>query len=117
MLFNAVNGNGPRGSQFCAVQGLAWTESTGLRALLPIEPYLPVMAYRRNATSADLSVFLREQVGAVAVLRIRAAPYAIRHIIDLGDTGPWHVPGHQVAELNKHLKGAIMVVAPCGQST
>ena len=26
MLFNAVNGNGPRRSQFCALQG--WNEST-----------------------------------------------------------------------------------------
>src|SRR5262249_23897711 len=52
-----------RGSAFggatycCAVTaaGLAWTESTGLRALPPIETYLPVMAHRRNASSADLS--------------------------------------------------------------
>jgi len=94
-----------RGSAFggatycCAVTaaGLAWTESTGLRALPPIETYLPVMAHRRNASSADLSGFLREQPGAVAILRFTAAPYAIRHIIDLGDSGPWQVPGHQVA--------------------
>jgi hypothetical protein len=100
----------------CAVTaaGLAWAESSGLRALPPIEPYLPVMVYPRNASSADLAAFLREQPGAVAVLRFTAAPYAIRHIIEMGDRGPWKLPGHQVAELNKHLKGAIVVIAPCG---
>jgi hypothetical protein len=103
----------------CAVTaaGLAWAESSGLRALPPIEPYLPVMHYRHNASSADLAVFLREQPGAVAVLRFTAAPYAIRHIIEMGDSGPWKLPRHQVAELNKHLKGAIVVIAPCGQAT
>ena len=63
------------------------------------------------------SGFLREQPGAVAVLRFTAAHYAIRNIIDPRRGGPWKVPGHLIPELNKHLKGAIVVIAPCGQAT
>jgi hypothetical protein len=32
MLFNAVNGNGPRGSQFCALQG-RWRAGTLMERL------------------------------------------------------------------------------------
>jgi hypothetical protein len=32
-------------------------------------------------------------------------------IIDSRHGGIWKVPGHQIPELNKHLKGAIVVVA------
>jgi hypothetical protein len=99
----------------CAVSsaGLAWAESAGFRALPPIEVVLPVRAYWK----ADAQEFLRETPDAVAVLRFTAGGYDVRHIIDHSHGGPWEVPGHQIPELNKHLTGAVVVVARCGQST
>jgi hypothetical protein len=101
------------GATYCCAAtaaGLAWAESTGLRTLPPIEPYLPVM---HNASSADLAVFLREQPGAVAVLRFTAAPYASRHIIENGRPRPLEAAGTPGCV----LKGAIVVVGRCGHST
>ena len=101
----------------CAVSsaGLAWAESAGFRALPPVEAFLPVRAYWKTS-DADRQEFLQQWLGSVAVLRFTAAARAIANIIDpRGDA--WEVPGHQISELNKHLKGAIMIVARCEQST
>jgi hypothetical protein len=105
------------GATFCCAvtaAGLAWAESAGLRALPPIEP-LPVIAYWRETADADLQQFLEAQPGDVAVLRFTIGGlYRLQHIIDSRQGGPWHVPGHQIPELNKHLTGAVVVVARRG---
>jgi hypothetical protein len=99
----------------CAISsaGLAWAESAGFRALPPIEVILPVRTYWK----ADPQEFLRETPNAEAVLRFTAGGYDTRHIIDHSHGGPWEVPGHQIPELNKHLTGAVVVLARCDQST
>jgi hypothetical protein len=96
----------------CAVTaaGLAWAESSGLRALPPIEAVLPVRAYWMTS-DADLQEFLPQWPDSVAVLRFTVGGHAVAHIIDHSHGGPWKVPGHQIPELNKHMTGAIVVVA------
>jgi len=102
------------GTYCCAVTaaGLAWTESSGLRALPSIEAFLPVRTYWKTS-DADLQEFLQQWPDRAAVLRFTAGGYATQHIIDSRRGGPWKVPGHQIPELNKHLNGAIVVVARC----
>ena len=91
--------------------------AAGLRALPPIEP-LSLMGYSRKTADADLKQSLEAQPGIVAVLRFTVSGlYRLQHIIDSREDGPWKVPGHQIPELNKHLKGAVVVAARCDQST
>src|SRR5262245_33029977 len=108
------------GATFCCAvtaAGLAWAESAGLRALPPIEP-LRIIAYGQKTEDADLEQLLGAQPGCVAVLRFTVGgPYRLQHIIDSRQSDPRKVPGHQMPELNKHLTGAVVVVARCGQST
>jgi hypothetical protein len=105
------------GATFCCAvtaAGLAWAESAGLRALPPIEP-LPVIAYWRETADADLKQLLEAQPGGVAGLRFTVAGlYAIPHIIDPRQGGPWKVQEDQIPELNMYLKGPLD--ARCGQS-
>jgi hypothetical protein len=102
---------------YCCVvtsAGLAWTESSGLRALPPIETSLPVRTYP-GSSEADLQEFMREHPDGVAVLRFSVDHHAVQHIIDHW-YGAWQVPGQQIPELNKNLKGGMAVVARRGQS-
>jgi hypothetical protein len=103
----------------CAVTaaGLAWAESAGLRALPPTEP-LSVITYWRKTADADLKQLLETQPGGVAVLRFTVAGlYAIPHIIDSRQGGRCKVQEDQIPERNTYLKGPLVVVARCGQST
>jgi hypothetical protein len=108
------------GATFCCgvtATGLAWAESAGLSALPPIEPLL-VMGYSRKTAEADLKQYLEAQSGNAAVLRFTVGGlYRLQHMIDSRQGEPWKVPGHQIPELNKHLKGAVVVAARCDQST
>ena len=110
------------GATFCCavtVAGLAWAESAGLRALPPTEP-LSIITYwyEGKIADADLKQLLEARPGSVAVLRFTVARlYAIPHIIDSRQDGPWKVQKDQIPELNTYLKGPLVVVARCGQST
>jgi hypothetical protein len=103
------------GATFCCAvtaAGLAWAESAGLRALPPIEPSLRVIAFRRESSDVDLKELLLNQPDSAVVLRFTVAQlYLLQHIVDSRQGGPWTVPGHQIPELNKHLKGAVVIVA------
>lgn len=99
------------GATYCCVvtaAGLAWSESSGLRALPPIETSLPVRTYP-GPSDADLQEFMRGSPDGVAVLRFSVDRHAVQHIIDRYDA--CQVPGHRIPELNKNLKGAVVVVA------
>jgi hypothetical protein len=102
---------------YCAVTsaGLAWTESSGFRALPPIETSLLLRSWRATS-DADLAELLQEPE-SVAVLRFTVAAHSIAHIIDHQHGGPWTVRGHQIPELNKHIKGAVVIVARARRST
>jgi hypothetical protein len=55
---------------------------------------------------------MRTLPDSTAVLRFAVSGvYLIPHIIDSRRGGPWQVLGHQIPELNKHLGGAVVVVA------
>jgi len=110
------------GATFCCAvtaAGLAWAESAGLRALPPTEPLSIVTYwYERKTADADLKQLLEAKPGSVAVLRFTVSRlYAIPHIIDSRQDGPWKVQKDQIPELNTYLKGPFVVVARCGQST
>jgi hypothetical protein len=62
-------------------------------------------------SDADLQEFIAERPEAVAVPRVTVARQATADIIDHRRGGPWNVPGHPIPELNKKLKGAVVVVA------
>jgi hypothetical protein len=102
------------GATFCCAvtaAGLAWAESAGLRALPPVDPTLPVIGYRRETSAADLEELLQTHPDRAAVLRFTVGGfYRLQHIIDSRQSGLRQVPGQQVAELNKHLVGAVVVI-------
>src|SRR5262249_3079971 len=110
------------GATFCCAvtaAGLAWAESAGLRALPPTEP-LSIITYwyGRKIADADLKQLLEARPGSVAVLSFTVyGLYAMQHIIDSRQGGPWKVQEDQIPELNTYLKGPLLVVARCGQST
>ena len=70
----------------------------------------------RATSDADLAELLQEPE-SVAVLRFTVAAHSIAHIIDHQHGGPWTVRGHQIPELNKHIKGAVVIVARARRST
>jgi hypothetical protein len=98
---------------YCAVTraGLAWIEAAGFRALPPIEgPALVTNSYRRPC-EADLAASMLENPDHVAVIRFNVMGRHLFDFIDLPSGGPWHIPAEQIAELNRHLRGDIEIVA------
>jgi hypothetical protein len=47
----------------------------------------------------------------VAVLRFNVMGRYLLDFIDHPSGGPWHIPAERIAELNKHLRGSIEIVA------
>jgi hypothetical protein len=103
---------------YCCVvtsAGLAWTVSSGIRALPPIETCLLLRTYP-GPSDPDLEEFMREVPDGAAVLRFSVAHQTVEHIIDRRHRGPWKVQGQQIPELNGNLKGAIAILAQQRQS-
>jgi len=110
---------GPRGGGFdgvrccCAVTGagLAWIESTGFRALPPIDrPALTIMIYDRD-TEADLYAAMLKDPDSAAVVRFNMVFGNFRKLWDLPRGGPWDLPAGRIAEFNSLLRGSIAIVA------
>jgi hypothetical protein len=110
---------GPRGGGFdgvrccCAVTGagLAWIESTGFRALPPIDrPALTIMIYDRD-TEADLYAAMLKDPDSAAVVRFNMVFGDFRKLWELPRGGPWDLPAGRIAEFNSLLRGSIAIVA------
>ncbi len=98
----------------CAVtaDGLAWMEAAGLRALPPIsKPTLAVRTYD-VAAEAELQAFLLENSDSVALVQFNVLGRNAMHLMDdFRHAGPWHIPSDRIAELNRNLRGSVVIVA------
>jgi hypothetical protein len=101
------------GIVFCCpvtLVGLAWMEAAGFRALPPIDhPALMIASYDPDA-NADLCARLLESPGSAAVVRFNVPGREAMDFIDLKTPGPWQVRAERIGQLNRHLKGPIVVV-------
>ena len=108
-----VTGGGFGGASFCCVvtaAGLAWIESTGFRALPPIDhPAVTIMSYERQ-TEADLVTTMFGDAGTAAVVRFNMLGRHAMNFVDLR-RGPWELPAGRIAEFNSFLRGSVAIVA------
>jgi len=108
-----LQGGGFGGMTFCCPvtsAGLAWIEAAGFRALPPIEePALPIASYIAKA-KAELHGFMLEYPNSAALVRFNVLGKHMMDFIDLR-RGPWHVPAERIGELNKNLRGSVVIVA------
>jgi hypothetical protein len=102
------------GVTFCCpvtLAGLTWIEAAGFRALPPIEsPVLLIASYDVDANAA-LREFMLENPDSAAVVRFNVLGRNIRDFIDLRRGGPWHIQSERIGELNKSLRGSVVIVA------
>ena len=102
------------GAIFCCpvtMAGLAWIEAAGFRALPPVEgPALMIATYDFDA-EADLHALMLENPDSAAVVRFSVLGRNVRNFIDLRRGGPWPVRAERIGELNKYLRGSVVIVA------
>lgn len=102
------------GATFCCpvtLAGLAWIEAAGFRALPPVEgPALMIANFDFDA-EADLDALMLENPGSVAVVRFNVLGRNVKDVIDLRRGGPWPVRAERIGELNKYLRGSVVIVA------
>ena len=91
--------------------GLAWIEAAGFRALPPVEtPTLVIAMYDVDA-KAELHAFMLENPDSTAVVRFNVRNVLSLDFMDHHHGGPWHVPAERIRELNRNLRGSIVIVA------
>jgi hypothetical protein len=108
-----VTGGGFGGASFCCAvtaAGLAWIESSGFRALPPIDrPALTIMSYYRK-TEADLNAAMVGDPRSTAVVRFNMLGIHAMDFLDLR-RGQWDLPAGRIGEFNSFLRGSVVVVA------
>ena len=109
------SGGGFGGVHFCCAVtpgGLAWMEAAGFRALPPIEkPSLAVASYD-VAAEAELKAIMLEDPASAALVRFNILSRDAKPLMDdFKEAGPWHVPRERVPELNRSLRGSVVIVA------
>jgi hypothetical protein len=107
-------GLGFRGATFCCPvtsAGLAWIEAAGFRALPPVDgPALVIASYDVDM-KAELHASMLENLDHAAVVRFNVLRRNIGDFIDIRRGGPWHVQAERIGELNRHLRGSVVIVA------
>ena len=91
--------------------GLAWTEAAGFRALPPVETPTLVMASYDVDAKAELHAFMLENPDSTAVVRFNVPGQYVVDFMDHQHGGPFHVPAERIRELNRNLRGSIVIVA------
>jgi hypothetical protein len=97
----------------CAVssEGLTWIESAGFRALPPSDkPTLRMIAYWGDVEE-HLRDILFADPGSAAIVRFNVLGRHVMNIIDLRYGGPWDFPSNRISDLNRNLRGSVVVVA------
>jgi hypothetical protein len=97
----------------CAVTsaGLAWMESAGFRALPPINnATLRITSFDPDA-EVEMRAFMSEKPSSVALVRFNVFGRHLLDIVDLRSAGPWELPSDRIPELNRHLRGSVIVAA------
>jgi hypothetical protein len=109
-----LQGGGFGGASICCAispEGLAWIEATGFRALPPSnKPTVKMSPYCRD-TENELRDLLFDDPGVAALVRFNVLGRHIMSIVDLRRPGPWEVPSAQISQLNRHIRGSVVVVA------
>lgn len=103
------------GATFCCpvtLAGLAWIEAAGFRALPPVEgrPALMIATYDFDAET-DFHAFMLENPDSAAVVRFNVLGRDVKDFIDLRRGGPWLVHAERIGEMNKCLRGSVVIVA------
>lgn len=111
-----LEGGGFGGLRLCCTvtaEGLAWIEATGLRALPPTEkPSLAITICDRDAAEADLRALMQQDPDSAALVRFNVLGRAFMALVDdLRRGGPWDLPRDRIPELNRNLRGAVVIVA------
>jgi hypothetical protein len=96
--------------------GLAWMETAGFRALPPVEsPTFVVASYWIASYDADakaeLHALMLENPDTAAVVRFNVGGRDVMDFIDHKQPGPWHVSAERISELNRNLRGVVVIVA------
>ncbi|HEY6258913.1 MAG TPA: hypothetical protein VIY51_24315 [Xanthobacteraceae bacterium] len=98
----------------CAVtaRGLAWMEAAGFRALPPVDKPSVAVAVYDVADQIELLAFMREDPDSAALVRFNLLGRdAMPLMDDFRNAGPWHIPRDRIPELNRSLRGAVVIVA------
>jgi hypothetical protein len=100
------------GPTFCCPvtsAGLAWIEAAGFRALPPVEgPVLMIATYDVDA-KAEWHALMLENPDHAAVICFKVLGRYVRNIIER-ERGPWRFQAERIGELNKHLRGLVVIV-------
>jgi hypothetical protein len=109
-----VAGGGFGGRSFCCAvtaAGLKWIESSGFRALPPIDrPALTIMMYDRE-TEAQLYAAMLGDPDNAAVVRFNMFGDNFGKFWNLPHGSPWDLPATRIPEFNGLLRGSVAVVA------
>lgn len=100
------------GATFCCpvtLAGLAWMETAGFHALPPVEGSTFVIA--SYDPDAELHALMLENPDAAALVRFNVGGRHVMDFMDLRHDGPWHVAAERITELNRNLRGAVVIVA------
>jgi hypothetical protein len=102
------------GMAFCCpvtAAGLAWIEAAGFRALPPVEGAALVIATYEADAKAELQALMFDKPDYAAVARFNVLGRHVREFIEFGRGGPWRVQPERIGELNRYLRGSVVIVA------
>jgi hypothetical protein len=97
----------------CAVTaaGLTWIETAGFRALPPIDrPTVTMRSYDQD-TETELIAAMFADPDSTAVVCFNMPGHDVMSFLDLRHRGPWDVKAERIAELNRLLRGSVVVIA------
>ena len=109
-----AQGRGFGGVSLCCTAtaaGLAWMDFAGHRALPPVAgPALEIISYNPDSET-EMHAFMTAKPSSVALVRFNVPYVHLRPIFDLQRGGPWQVPADRIPELNRHLRGSVIIAA------
>jgi hypothetical protein len=91
--------------------GLAWMEAAGFRALPPIEKPALIVANYDADTENEWEALMLESADSVALVSFNLPGQEAKKFMDFRNHGPWHVEAARIGELNKHLRGLVVIAA------
>jgi hypothetical protein len=82
-----------------------------LRALPPVESSTLTIANYDVDAEARVHALMFEQPDHAALVRFNVLGRHIMELADLPHGGPWHFPADRIPELNRSLRGSVVIVA------
>jgi hypothetical protein len=103
------------GPAFCCPvtsAGLTWIEAAGFRALPPVETAALGITWYDVDTKDDLHASMLENPDHAAVVLFKVKSLRkVEDVMDIRREGPWHVQAERIGELNRHLRGLVVIAA------